>query len=247
MAMTDGNPADKPQEIKATVDPMAVAQLVRQMQKQDAASEKKESRFESKIKSLLASGSVDKENLSEITALTQAAVADMKDEIKNESGQNNVQSTQTRYAEAVADALEKYIEGDDQLEETAELLQHKALKKLAADPAVMTKFNAGQLDKQQIRSVAKEVVEEFSKKVLKRDKSSKGPAMNQGVPGAVATQAIENSPPAGSIDDIAEPHRREAYHKLRALYTRNKIAPEEAARKAYAAATKPYKKSGSAA
>lgn len=247
MPIQDGNPPAQETKVTATVDPNAVAQIVRQMQLQDQAQQKKESRFEAKIKSLLSTEKVDKENLAEITALTQAAVDDLKDELKNKSGESTIQTTQSRYAEAVADALEKYIEGDDQLEETAELLQHKVLKKLAANSEVMAKFNSNQLDKRQISATAKEVVEEFSKKVLKRDKVSKGPAINSQVTGSVASNAIENSPPAGSIDDIVEPHRREAYSKLKSLLTRARVAPEEAHKRAYAMATKQYKRSGSAA
>jgi len=243
MPMTDGT--EKPvQEIKATVDPVAVAQIVRQMQKQEQSQEKP-SRFQSKIKSLLESGGVDKENLKEIQELVDAKAADLEE--KMSSGSNNIQAMQSRYQEAVVDALEKYTEGDEQLEAVSDLLQDKILKKLGKDSDVMAKFNAGQLDKRTVNATAKEIVEDFSKKILKRDKTNKGPAINSGIPGSVANSAIENSPPAGSIDDITEPHRREAYHKLNALFKRNKIAPEEAHKKAFAAATKPYKKSGSAA
>ncbi len=256
MTIRDGSNPAPAQEIKATVDPVAVAQIVRQMQQADAAKEQKESRFQNKVKSLLASGNVDKDNLAEITALQQAAIDDLKDELTSKNGQTNAEATNARYKEAVSDALDKYIEGDDQLEETAELLEHKVLQKLGKDPQVMAKFNAGQLDRRTISNTAKEVVEEFSKKVLKRDKSSKGPTINSGIPSSVANSAIENSPPAGSIDDIAEPHRREAYFKLKGLFERSirrkqldgtAMTADLAARKAYSMATKQYKKTGTGA
>jgi hypothetical protein len=253
MPMTDGNPDTKP--VQATLSPdaaaaigLSVAQAVTQLQKQNAASEPKESRFQSKIKSLLSTGTVDKDNLAEITALQQAAIDDLEEKLVSKYSDTTIQSAQSRYAEAVADALEKYIEGDDSLEESAELLQHKALKKLSADPSVMAKFNAGQLDKRSINTIAKEVVEEFSKKVLKRDKTSKGPAMNTGVSSTVASNAIENSGPAGSIDDITEPHRREAFLKLKGIGQRwGKMTPEASEAWAYKHATRQYKKGGTAA
>ena len=245
MTIQDGNqPAA--QEIKATIDPVAVAQIVREMQKKDADAAKP-SRFQSKIQSLLSSGAVDKDNLKEIQELVEAKAADLEDGLKGQSGQSDGQSMQSRYNEAVADALEKYVDGDEQLEEVVDLLQHKALGKLGKDSDVMAKFNSGQVDKRKVNSTVKEIVEEFSKKVLKRDKSAKGPTINQGVQGAVANSAIENSSSAGSIEEIVEPHRREAYHKLNALFKRNKMSPQDAHKKAFEAATRPYKKAGSAA
>ena len=246
MAMTDGNPTQEVQEIRELKD--TVGQIVAQMQRQSAASEKKESRFETKIKSLLSTGTVDKENLAAIADIIEAKAADTKDEVSAKQSQNNVQSMQAKYAEAVSDALEKYIDGDEKLEKKLKTFQFETLENLAADTAVMRKFNAGQLDKHQIKAAAKEVVESYSKEILGRDKGSKGPAMNQGVPGAVASQAIENSPPAGSIDDITEPHRREAYLKLKSAGQRwGKMTPEAADKWAYGHATRPYKKAGSAA
>lgn len=246
MPMMDGNP-DKPQEIVAKVDSMGIAQLVRQLQKQDAAAAPQESRFQKKINSLLSTNTVDKDNLSEITDLMKAALEDQKEELKQAGNQTGAQSTQSRYEDAVSDALEKYTEGDDALEHISEDLHARVIKKLSKDPAVMEKFNRGQLDKRQVTAAAKEVVEDFSKNVLKRDKSAKGPAINSGVPGTAASKAIENSNSAGSIDDITEPHRREAYFKFNALLKRSRVPADKAHEKAYAMATKQYKKAGSAA
>lgn len=245
MPITDGNPT---QNITATVDPMAVAQIVRQMQQADAATAQKESRFEKKVKSLLESGNVDKDNLNEITALQRAAMEDLEEKIKSTAGAPDAKQVYARYSEAIQDALEKYTEGDEQLEAASEDLQKRTEKALAADAAVMTNYNNGQLDKRQIKSMAKEVVEKFSKDILKRDQSSKGPAITSGVTGTVANKAIENTSTAGNIDEIVEPHRREAYLKLVGVGQRwGKMKREDAENWAFKHATRAYKKSGSAA
>lgn len=246
MPMTDGNP--EKQEITAKLDPMAVAQLVRQLQKQDQQQAPQESRFQKKVNSLLSSGNVDRENLNEITELVSNAVADLKDDLAKGNNQNGAQNMQSRYADAASDALEKYIEGDDSLEHVADDLHARVMKAMAKDADLMAKFNSNQLDKRQVATFAKEVVEDYSKKVLKRDgKTTKSPAINSGIPGTVANKAIENSNATGSIDDITEPHRREAYFKLNAMFKRNRLTADDAHAKAYAMATKQYKKSGSAA
>lgn len=243
MTMKDGNPA---QNITATVDPYAVAQIVREMQKQDAAPQQKESRFQTKIKNLLDKPDVDKDNLNELKDLVDAKAADLRDELGKNGAPDMVSFTRTRYNDTVTDALDKYIEGDEPLEKSAKLLEFNVGEKLKKDTDFMRRLNAGEIDKRQIASIAKEVVDEFSKSVLGRDKSAKGPAIADGVPGSIAAKAIENGPPAGSIDEIAEPHRREAYFKFNALLKRNRVTPEEAHKKAFTMATMNYKKSKTA-
>lgn len=246
MAIVDGSPA--PQNITATVDPYQVASLVREMQKQDAASQKKESRFQQKINSLLQTGNVDKDNLSEIADLTQRAMDDVKEELKSNAAPDMVKMTQSRYNDMVTDALDKYIEGDDPLEKSAKLLEYNVSEKLKNNRDFMEKFHRGELDKRQIATIAKDVVETFSKDVLKRDQSAKGPAITTGVPSSVANQAIENGPPAGSIDEIVEPHRRESFLKLKSAGQRwGKMTQENAEKWAFKHATRNYKKQGSAA
>lgn len=244
MSMTDGNPT---QNITATVDPRAVAQIVHEMQQAQVATQKKESRFQQKINSLLQSGNVDKENLSEIADLTQRAIEDAKEEMKSNSAPDMVRMTQARYNDAISDALDKYIEGDEPLEKSAKLLEYNITEKIKANSSLMDKLNRGELDKRQIGNIAKEVVEAFSKDVLKRDQSPKGPAIKTGVPGTTASQAIENSPVVGSIDEIEAPHRREAYNKFKAMLTRNRVPADKAHEKAFTMATKQYKKQGTAA
>jgi hypothetical protein len=240
MTIKDGNPT---QNITATVDPYAVAQIVREMQRQDAPPQQKESRFQTKIKNLLDKPDVDKDNLNELKDLVDAKAADLKDELGNAGAPDMVKFTQSRYNDTVTDALDKYIEGDEPLEKSAKLLEYNVSEKLKKDNEFMSSFNQGVVDKRKIATIAKETVEAFSKDVLGRDKSAKGPAITAGVPGTVATKAIENGPPAGSIDEIVEPHRREAYFKYNALLKRTRVTPEEAHNKALAMATKNYKKS----
>lgn len=244
MSIQDG---ESTKNIVATVDPKSVAQLVYEMQRQGAAQDKKPSRTEARIKSLLESGNVDKDNLTEITTLQQAAIEDLKDELKASGLQTVAQSTYTRTKEAIQDALERYTEGDDQLEECVKDLQRRVEEKIAESPDALAKYNRGDLDKHQIRSMTKEVVESFSKSVLKRDKPSKGISVTGGVSGAAATKAIENAETVGSIDNIEAPHRRAAYNSFNSLLKRNKVDPKEAQQRAFAMATKEYKKAGSAA
>jgi hypothetical protein len=244
MPITEGNPT---QNITATVDPVAVAQIVREMQRQDVAGQKKESRFDRKVKSLLESGNVDKENLTEITSLQQAAIEDLKDELKTTGTPDMANMTLTRYNDTLSDAIDKYIEGDEPLEKSAKLLEHNVSEKLKKDPNFMAKFNSGQLDKRQIANAAKEVVESFSKEVLGRDKPGKGVAIGSGITGTAAASAIENAAPTGTIDDIVQPHRREAYFRLNSLFKRHKFSQDDAHKKAYEHAMRPYNKKGSAA
>jgi hypothetical protein len=234
------------QNIVATVDPKSVAQIVYEMQ-QRGVQEKKPSRTEQRIKSLLESGNVDKDNLTEITTLQQAAIEDLKDELKASGLQTVTQSRYERTAESIQDALEKYTEGDDQLEECVKDLHRRVEEKIAGDPNLLGKYNRGELDKHQIRTMTKEVVEGFSKSVLKRDKPSKGLSTTSSVPGSVATKAIENAETVGTIDEVEAPHRRAAYNAYNSILKRNKVEPKEAQQKAFAMATKQYKKAGTGA
>src|ERR1700722_4025366 len=130
MSMIDGNPT---QNITATVDPTAVAQIVRNLQKQDADAAKaqeKKNLFQNKVKTLLSSDKVDKENLAELTDLIEAKAADLKDELATAQSAPQGQTMLSRYAEAVSDALEPYIDGDDQLAECDKLLVNNTLEKL---------------------------------------------------------------------------------------------------------------------
>jgi hypothetical protein len=244
MAIVDGSPN---QTTNVTIDPRSVAQAFHEIQQQQAAAVPRETRVQKKIKSLLESGNVDKDNLAEITDITQKAIEDFKDELKTSSAPDMVKMTNGRYNDVVTDALDKYIEGDKPLETSAKLLEYNISEKLKKDSDFMYALNQGTVDRRKIANTAKEVVESFSKDVLGRDKPSKGPAITSGVSSIAASQAIENGPPAGSIDEIAEPHRRTAYHKFNSLLQRNGVSKEEATRRAFAMATKNYKKSGTAA
>jgi hypothetical protein len=252
MPMTDGNPEPK-QEIVARVDSMQVAQLVHELQKKSQP--EPESRFKQKINSIVAGGGIDQENLSTVTGLIQTALEDHEERLRKGANLNGAQSTQSRYADAVSDAIEKYTEGDEALEKMADHLHGQAMKKLASDSSVIAKFNQGQLDKRQVNAAAKEVVENFSKDILKRDKSSKGPTINQTIPGGLGSKALENSTTAGSINTsreaidqaIPETPRKEAYYKLNAMFLRNRIPKEEAHNRAMAMATKQFKRGGSSA
>jgi hypothetical protein len=251
MPMTDGNPSEQ-KEVKAVIDPMSVAQLVVQLQKQQAPAQKPESRFNQKINAILAKGGVDEENLSTVADLIKNAGEDLKEEIAKGGNLQGAQSTQARYNDAVADALEKYTEGDDQLEAMGEHFQSLVVKKLNADSTVMAKFNRGELDKRAVTAAAKAVVEEFSKNILKRDQPSKGPAIKTGVPGTSTSKTLEKSGTPANVDSnireqaesITDQHRKESYNKLRALFERNKFSREDAHNKAFEAATKQYSKAG---
>jgi hypothetical protein len=246
MAITDGNPT---QNITATVDPNAVAQIVRNLQKQDADAAKaqeKKNLFQNKVKSLLSSEKVDKENLAELTDLIEAKAADLRDELGGVNTNSGAQTIQSRYAEAVSDALDPYIGDDEQLGKCDKLLVNNVLEKLGKMPEVVAKFNSGQLDKRQIKSVAKEVVEEFSKDVLKRDIQAKGVNMGTTVSGTVANPAIENDGPVDNIYDIGTEHQRIAAQKYKSLLMRagtinkdgvkTRMSEREANQKAYAMA-----------
>jgi len=251
--ITDGTNEDKKivQPIVATVDSMAVAQLVHQLNKRD---EPKKSRFQEKINSLVSSQSIDKENLSEITSLIQSGIDDAKEEWAATAGQNTSQTTLSKYQEAISDALSQYTEGDEDLENAQSFLEANVMKKLAADPAVAKKFASNQLDKQAIKKMAKAEAEDFSKRILKRDKQAKGPAIAAPTSGASAGRPIENSGSAVSMSEIAQQvegiptgPRREAYFKANALFKRAKMSVADAHNKAYDMAMKQFKKAGSQA
>ena len=246
MSITDGNPTIDPAIITQAVS-QGVAQGVQQIQRMNLASEKKESRFQQKVKSLLDTQNIDKDNLSTITDLIDAKAADVQETMQSTAGGVDPKVTYARCSEAIQDALEKYTEGDKQLEKASKDLQTRVEAMIMADPATMQAYQNGVLDKRKIREMSKEAVEVFEKDILDRDSKSKGPAITSGVPGNVAAKAIENAPAGGSIDEITDPGRREAYFKLNALYKRNRIPAEEAHNKAFAMATKQFKKAGSAA
>ena len=246
MPMTDGNPTIDPAVISQAVS-QGVAQGVQQIQKMNLAEQKQETRFEKKVKSLLSTENVDKDNLNTIAELIDARAQDAEEKVGSTAGSVDPKQTRSRYLEAIQDSLEKYIEGDEQLESVADDLAARVEKSLANDSAVVSNFNVGHLDKRQIRNKAKEVVELFEKNVLKRDQSAKGITMDTKVSGTAAGAAIENSGTAGSIDDITEPHRRESFRKLNSLFKRSGMKPEVAQSKAFEAATRDFKKQGSAA
>jgi hypothetical protein len=252
MPIKDGNPS---QNITATVDPNAVAQIVRTLQKQDADAarqQEKKNLFQNKVKSLLSSDKVDKENLAELTDLIEAKAADLKDELGSATTASGAQTIQSRYNEAVADALEPYIGDDEQLGKCDKLLVNNVFEKLKQMPDVVAKFNAGELDKRQIKTIAKEVVETFSKDVLKRDIQAKGVSMGGAVSGAAANSAIENDNTTDSIYEIPTEHQRTAALKLKSFLSRagvvtnddgskRRMSEREANQKAYSMAMS-YKK-----
>jgi hypothetical protein len=248
----DGNPT---QNITATVDPNAVAQIVRNLQRQDADTAKQQEKknlFQNKVKSLLSSDKVDKENLAELTDLIEAKAADLRDELGGAATTAGGQTIQSRYNEAVSDALEPYIGDDEQLGKCDKLLVNNVFEKLKQMPDVMAKFNAGELDKRQIKGVAKEVVDQFNKDVLKRDTQAKGVKMGGDVSGVAAKEAIENDGAVDNIYEIPTEHQRTAALKFKSFLSRagtvttengskRRMTAQEANQKAYAMAMS-YKK-----
>ena len=194
MPITDGNPIPT-QNITATVDPMAVAQAVRALQKQDAETAQraqKKNLFEGKVKSLLSSEKVDKDNLAELTELIDAKAEDLRQEMQERTGTGMQQTIVSRYAEAVDDALSVYIDGDKPLERAAKLLKSEVMDKLATLPDVVAASNRGEVDKRQIKNVAKEIVESYSKEALNRDHQAKGVKLDTSTQGSAVTSTIEN-------------------------------------------------------
>lgn len=234
MSMTDGNPNT------VHIAPESVSAIIQGIQRTNAEAAKtqdKKSRFQEKVKSLLGSEKVDKDNLGELQDLIEAKAQDLKEEFTNTLPANPVQNMLSRYQEAVQDALEPYIDGDEQLEKCDKLLAGNVLELLGKNVDVMTKFNAGQLDRRQIKNAVKEVVEAFSKDVLKRDIQAKGVNLGNTAPGTVANADVENNVATDSIYDIPAQHQRTAAVKFKSFLMRTtKMSDGDAGKKAYAMA-----------
>jgi hypothetical protein len=247
MTMTDGNPSEQ-KEVRATIDAHEVARAYNELRKAEEKPAAPKSFFKEKINSILQDKNVDADNLNTIADLIEKHGEDLKQEFQKTANVAGGQSMQGRYQEAVSDALEKYTEGDDDLEGASEYLHSKIMSKLAKDPSIVQKFNSGVLDKQSIKAIAKAEVEAHSKNVLKRDKSSKGVTMASNVPGSQGHKAIESSESAGNISDIKEEPRRIAAQKFHSLLKRTgKYNAVEANNKALAMGVREFKRSGSQA
>jgi hypothetical protein len=231
--INDANPTN----ITATVDPMAVAQAVRQLQKQDAetarASERK-NLFQNKVKSLLSNEKVDKDNLAELTDLIDAKAQDLMQEWQDKQGSSGQQNIVSRYAEAVDDALSVYIDGDKPLERAAKVLKSEIMEKLSKTPDVVAASNRGEVDKRAIKNAAKEIVDSYSKEALQRDKQAKGVNLGTATQGTTFEGGIENGDLVASIEEIPTDFQRIAAKKFRSyLMTKQKMSVQDASKKAY--------------